>query len=870
MVKPQLETEAKVVSRERILSTHFLSRKDAFAQWNRDKFEWQCIHKDIPDYLVKGHLEGKITVATYPVNELGNTPFVCFDIDTKGQEAHEILSHLQQWFRQLGILFLLEDTGGRGLHGWSLFLCYAPAAKAIALANWALNEVQKNQGTLPSTVEIFPKQAKPKDVGNPIRLPWGKHQSGQWSHFLDNNFEPDDDTAIHAIQVSNRTTEFDLDKLLPKEVVKKVTAKMAVLASVDERWGEVIPEGKRHNILLSLAGELRNRRFGPDKLLTELRMHNQQRCQPPLQDKEVEEIAKGISQKTTNEKGGNGEDSYATTIVNLLDDSYLFHDTVGDPFIRFSHNNHQEIWPLDSQAFEHYAKYLFYCEKKKVPSSSAMSDAIATLSGKAKFDAPRHELGLRVAWHDNALWYDLSNDNWQAIRVDKEGWQIVDGSPVIFERYPHMAPQATPVSGGDVHDFLGFVNLSDENDKLLLLVWLILSFVSGFAHPGLMPFGSWGSAKTFLFRLLKNIIDPSAIETLSFAVDRSEFVQQLSHHWACLYDNVHNISQWVSDLLCRAITGEGFSKRRLYTDREDIVFKFRRIVGVDGLELAAESPDLLDRSIILELQPIPDDKRKRELTLWQEFLEAKPGILGGIFETLTKMLQLLPTIEVAQLPRMADWTVYGCAVAEALGYEQANFLQAYGQAVIHQSLEALKASLTGETLLAFMEARDEYEDTMAMLLKDLSTKAEQLHIDVKGKGWPKQPNQLSKTLKAMAPNLGKEKIYLTFLGHTKGGSKIRITKTPSPLSPRVQTEGDDTSDGGAPLENVPSLTTVTSELASGDDGDDENDLKKLAATEQKPGEIDDYPIHPCLQCGKDAWGLSPAMKYYCVECVGDE
>ena len=808
--------------REHILTHYFLSRQDAFAQWNTETGQWQCVKRDVPNYLIKSHLTGKITVATYPVNKLGNTPHVCFDLDQKTPEAEGVLGWLKQWFDSRGIVFVVEDTGGRGLHGWALFLCFVPASKAIALANLALDNYEKEVGALPCPVEIFPKQAKPKDVGNPIRLPWGKHKTGNFSHFL-----PDDETPIKAIQQGKRTTEFDLDKIVPEEAVKKVKAKKGQLVTPDERWGEVIPEGKRHTILLSLAGELRGRKLSPDKLLTELQMHNQQRCQPPLDEKEVEQIVKGVTEASVTEKE---VESYATSIVASLKDTYLFHDTLGDAYIRFNHNQHLETWPLDSRTFQQYASFLFYKEKGRVPSSNAITDAIGTLKGKAKFDGAMHELNLRVAWYDNGLWYDLSNEKWQAVRIDQDGWQVVDDCPLIFQRYPHMLPQAIPTRGGNVEQVLEFLNLAKESDKILLLVWLITDFIPGFPHPGLLPYGSYGSGKTLLSRLLKSLIDPSAIETLAFSTNIVEFVQQLSHHWVCFYDNIHTVPSWVNDILCRAITGEGFSKRRLWTDSEDVAFKFRRIVGVNGLELVAKLPDLLDRSILLELEPISDERRTTEEAIWSRFNAAKPEILGAIFDILSLTLGILPKLSFDRLPRMADWCRYGQAVAECLPFGRLRFLQCYNDAIKHQALEALKANLLGETLLSFMAYKEEYCDTISELLNQLSQQAFDLRIDTKARGWPKQPNQLSKTLKAMKPNLEKEGILVTFEGHTKHGNKVRIknimTNLPSPPSPQLQIDLADKLAEGEDKENAPSSPPSPSSLpqaAGADDGEGGDD-----------------------------------------------
>jgi len=862
--KPEADLRADILWR------YFWGRTDAFAHYNRETAQWQCTRREIPPYLIASHLAGKITVATYPVNDYGNTPFISFDVDSKAPEAYSLLNSLRGWFNQRSLIFLVEDTGGRGLHGWCIFKCHVPAAKAIALANLAIAAYTKEVGALPCPVEIFPKQAKTKrgEVGNCIRLPLGLHHSGNFSHFLNEKGEPDDANALDSIQKAQKVTESDIDKLLPVGARAKVGKKTAPrLVEEEDRWAEVIPEGRRHDTLVSLAGELRARRFSPEKLLSELEMHNAQRCQPPLDDKEVETIAKGVTKKTVVEK--EEIESCATQLVQSFADAYLFHDKIGDAFIRVNHDQHYEIWSLESKVFADYARFSFYSEYGKVPSAAAVADALNTLTGKAKFEGPVHELNVRVAWHDGNLYYDLTNPEHQAIRVNAEGWAVVDNPPILFERYQHMTAQVLPETGGDSKRFLDFVNISDSGDRVLLLVWLVLSFIPGFPHLALMPYGTWGAGKTFLFRLLKSLVDPSAMETLSFATDRAEFAQQLSHHWLCLYDNVHTIPHWVSDLLCRAITGEGFSKRRLYTDRDDIVFKFKRIVGLDGLELAAELPDLLDRSLILELQPIPDNKRRKESDLLAKFDAAKPKILGGVFDTLVRALGLLPTVSLDELPRMADWVTYGCAVAKALDYEQGQFLQAYAEAVKHQSAEALRANLIGEAVLAFMEDVDEYENTLGGLLKVLTNKAENLSIDIKGKGWPKQPNQLSKTLKAMKPNLEKEGLLLTFLGHAKGGNRLKISRAeiPSPPSPHAQTEGEGGGEDGVKMKNQPSLGIFTRGPASGEGGEGKK-LYPILRGGEETAIPPEYPVSPCPVCGSPEYSLSPDNKWVCPKCAG--
>ena len=104
-------------------------------------------------------------------------------------------------------------------------------------------------------------------------------------------------------------------------------------------------------------------------------------------------------------------------------------------------------------------------------------------------------------------------------------------------------------------------------------------------------------------------------------------MQKLSHHWAALFDNVAGLSGWQSDALCRAVTGEGFSKRQLYTNDEDIIYHFQRIIGLNGINVVATRADLLDRGILIGLERISPDQRRDEEEMEAAFQEARPYIL---------------------------------------------------------------------------------------------------------------------------------------------------------------------------------------------------------------------------------------------------
>jgi len=62
-----------------------------------------------------------------------------------------------------------------------------------------------------------------------------------------------------------------------------------------EEIGECIPEGKRHDILVSLAGTMRRRGMSERAIAAALLAENEDRCDPPLPEREVESIATSVA-----------------------------------------------------------------------------------------------------------------------------------------------------------------------------------------------------------------------------------------------------------------------------------------------------------------------------------------------------------------------------------------------------------------------------------------------------------------------------------------------------------------------------------------------------------------------------------------------
>ncbi|MDP6923560.1 MAG: BT4734/BF3469 family protein [Candidatus Scalindua sp.] len=438
-------------------------------------------------------------------------------------------------------------------------------------------------------------------------------------------------------------------------------------------------------------------------------------------------------------------DKKTSQCVNLLEIASalpLFHDENKEAYA-FLNN---EVVSLRSRKIKQYLSYKMYKTKGMTPNSDSLNQTITTLEGKAIYENSKKELFNRVAQLNGAIWYDLGDG--KAVKITKAGWNI-ENSPILFRRYSHQQAQSTPVGGSNPWKIFNSLNVDKEN-QLLVLVYIISCFIPDIPHPIFHPHGSQGAGKTTLCKVIKKICDPSSIETLITPKEITQLTQVISHHHVCLFDNMSDLPTWMSDLLAQACTGGGFSKRQLYTDDEDVIYQVKRCIGLNGINLLVSKPDLMDRTILLHLERIAQNKRVDEKELWKLFEREKPEIIGGIFDTLAKAMDIYPNVNLIQLPRMADFAKWGYAIAEALGHKGSEFIKAYQQNVERQNEEVIQHNTLALAVVAFMNDKDTWSGTIKEAWKELREIA---NPEKKDSSFPKASRTLRNQLEKIKPNL---------------------------------------------------------------------------------------------------------------------
>ena len=355
---------------------------------------------------------------------------------------------------------------------------------------------------------------------------------------------------------------------------------------------------------------------------------------------------------------------------------------------------------------------------------------------------PQRTVHLRIAGDQNRIVYSLGNDKGQSVVITPGKWEVLDKVPEMFKRYPLGGQQVEPAEQGmDLDELFKYVNIHDKLDQVMFKVNLVSMFIPPrMVHPILIFYGGQGTAKSTASRIVKQLVDPSIIELNSLSGSLADIAQFISHNYLSVFDNMNKITTKQSDQFCQAVTGGNVSKRALYTNEGDFVLPFKGCLIMNGINLVAQKPDLLDRSVPLELQRIDESSRKDETVLMDEFVKIKPRILATIFDVLSKTLTVYPTMKSEWAPRIAGFYNWGNAIALAMGGEemQKGFIEAFHQNRKQMHRGAIAANSFAEAVLSFMHKTNKgrWEGTVSDLLDELQE-------DYAAYELPKTPNRLS-------------------------------------------------------------------------------------------------------------------------------
>ena len=418
----------------------------------------------------------------------------------------------------------------------------------------------------------------------------------------------------------------------------------------------------------------------------------------------------------------------------------------------------------------------YYARTGRAAGQQALADALMVVDGIAQ-DQDESRLYLRAGQLGGALWLDLGDQAGRAVRITPGGWTIEAAAPVLFKRTTLNGPLPDPVHGGELAELWRWLNVAKE-DQPLLAAWLVAVLFPDLPHPVLGIFGEQGTGKTTAARVLAMLLDPGPVPVRKPPRDADSWVTAASGSWLVALDNLSEIQPWLSDSLCRAVTGDGDVRRKLYTDGELAVFSYRRCVILNGIDTGAMQADLADRLLPVDLAVIDAGARLTEDDLWPAWHKAHPAILGALLDLAATVLANLPSIHLASKPRMADFAKIAAAVDKILDTDG---LARY----MNRGAELAADGLSGDSFAVKMQAvitdKCPFEGTSAKLHELLKSPGDERLP----KDWPKDSRAVTTRLHRIAPAL--RKLGWTFSEDRDGHSKLlqwNISPPPPPEKPR--------------------------------------------------------------------------------------
>jgi hypothetical protein len=545
-----------------------------------------------------------------------------------------------------------------------------------------------------------------------------------------------------------------------------------------------VPAGERHQALVHLVGKWINQGLADETILLTARgWYAKLPDKTGFSEKELETLVQDLTRRyrkpeATAEDGARGKEKQADALTRIGETAELFKTPDGTLWARFQTNAHFECWPIQS-AGGGFGRWLVSEYLKKTgrsPSKTAVESALLTLGSKAQYDESKksQEVFTRVAEHAGCIYLDLADGAWRTVKISDGGWEIVNNPPVCFRRSKGMLPLPEPQPGGSLRLLDSLVNLGNEQNRKLILSWLVFTLNPSGPFPLLGLISQQGSGKSTTAQILRMTIDPNQSPIRSLPKNLEDLSVTAKHSWILGFDNLSYISDTFSDALCRLSTGGGYGTRALWTNDEEAVFWAKRPFILNGISDFIGRPDLLERTLIVGLPAIPPEKRLTEKIILERFKKVHPALLGAVLDAVVLTLKNLPSVSLPKTPRMADFAQWSEAAASAIEAKPSEMVSL----LFEKQEEALESALDSPLPQAIFKLLESCGGKIEMTVGDLLIKLNENMPEwaTRQQSWPKDAKALSGALDRIAPVVQVASVVITKFKKNNKGLPVLIER----------------------------------------------------------------------------------------------
>jgi hypothetical protein len=504
-------------------------------------------------------------------------------------------------------------------------------------------------------------------------------------------------------------------------------------------------------------------------------------------------------------------------------------------------------WTMPSPPFASWLRNVLYRHGSAVARGASIEEAVETLVARALYGQDASTVFVRVARLGDTVYVDLGDPSWSTVEITRTGWQLLRGgsAPVRFVRPSAMEALPLPATGGRLEELRDHINLEDDDEQWsLVAAFLISAFVLAprGPFPILIFHGEQGCTKTTASAHCAALLDPRRAGLRALPRDLEQLAVAADNGFLLAFDNVSRIEPALSDGLCRLATGAGYARRTHYQNREETIFDAARPILMNGIGQAAVRADLLDRAVLVELPPVPVSRRRLSRDVATSFREARPRILGAIFDAVALALRNQESAAAAltNLPRMADFTVVGAAAEPAMGVAPGTFLRAYAESLRFGAETAAGADPFALALRDLVSRHGPWEGSASELV-DLLDRPAHVHPQ----HWPTNATRMGNRLVRIRPTLPSLGIEAEQLPRSHDfGRRWRIQACAKTIPLEPVTLWTDAHDGATPRDTAGVTETCPESGELG--GSDARDTSPRPVVESREG-----------SSGAAAGGVSP-------------
>ena len=449
------------------------------------------------------------------------------------------------------------------------------------------------------------------------------------------------------------------------------------------------------------------------------------------------------------------------TMLKLVSCAQLSRGTDGRTFVRVPVLERFELYELKSAAFRNWLVDAYFDQYKEPPSRLAVSRVVAVLEARAQFRGTIPAVHIRVASASerDVFYLDLGDHEGRAVEIRSSGWKVVHQLGVHFRRPTGLLPLPVPEAGGTINLLRPYVNLG-ELDFRLFVAWLTAAIRPAGPYPPLVLYGEQGSAKTTLAKVARLLIDPHSAPLLGEPASARDLMITALNSRLLAFDNLRNLAPWLSDCFCRLATGGGHAARSRFSDDQVTYVQAERPIILNGIDDFVKRGDLIDRSVFLHLSPIHPADRRTEGELWSSFQYDYPRILGSVLDAVVLGMRILPSVELPEASRMADFSYWGEAVGRGLGWPEQSFRSAYARNRRAATDSTIDDSAIAEALFSSVPSSLKWSGTTALLHRQLTASVGKTIAT--SSRWPKHISRFSGEVRRLAPQLRERGLSIIF------------------------------------------------------------------------------------------------------------